>query len=320
MNIAGFVNDQKFDWETSDQVALRVARLDSHRHDSEISQIGSRIDELDPTLRPIFEIPAIPAAHAPHVKDDKGVKDAAKVLDDMLAYLSKNADAHESAIGNFRDVISKRRTIVADYEAAVSEAVSHGEDAPDYPELDEKALADAHRSLNKLETVIPMAAEKAAEAASKLLSEVSRLRATQGYRKWAEKEAEARNTAALECLAGLRIALAERDEILDSLPDAFSDFDGVPFEPIQERNSLGFGGLDPHGGNPASLRESLASVEAAMTPGDGIRPWMSSQLSEEAQGGYSSRAALAKIDPHAARKAEEEASLADAMQYRIQGI
>ncbi|WP_328298742.1 hypothetical protein OG389_13625 [Streptomyces sp. NBC_00435] len=278
------------------------------------------MERMKPTYRPRFDMPEIPASYQPHSTDDKGVKDAGKALDNAVAYLSRNAEAHEAAATAFGEVVNERRTAIAEYESAVSEAVSKGMDAPEYPELDEKALTAAHRELNKLETVIPAAAGKADDAVSAFAAERSRLRATATYRKWADKEAATKNEAAVKALNALREALAERDTILGTLPDAFSDMNGVPFQELRSGNTFGSGGLAGSSAGPASLGDSLAFVEAAVTPGEGVSPWMPSQLPPEAREEYAGRVAHSKIDHNAARKAEQSDRLADALQHRMQRI
>ncbi|MFJ1808718.1 MULTISPECIES: hypothetical protein [unclassified Streptomyces] len=267
-------------------------------------KLADKLEYLtDPTKRKPFEIPALPAGYQEHSTDDAGVKKAGTELVKRLAYVGRQIDSHQIQMVAFLDSIAQRSTAEQAYEKALTAAVEAGKDAP--APITHDDLSGLHAELNRLESAIATGARLAHEARRVLDSEYERLYRTDAFSRYSDKEATALTEDASKAVALLREIFSRRDALLSKLPDAFADLDGVPFVvPVK----LGRGGLDPNvtaGGATFSIGEALAKLEAATIPGDGIRKWSVSQLTEEEKSDYADRAARAKVDREDTRTAGE---------------
>jgi hypothetical protein len=289
--------------EYKDQTVNQAHLIEVARKNKELQ---SQLDYLtDPTKRKPFEIPALPAGYREHAStDDSGVKKAGTELVKRLEYVGKQIDAHQIQMVAFLDSVAQRSPAEQAYEKALTAAVEAGKDAP--APITHGDLSGAHAELNRLESAITTGARLAHETRSFLDSEYQRLYRTDAYCRYSDKETATLTENAAKAVALLREILSSRDALLNKLPDAFSDSDGVPFvEPVK----LGSGGLDPNliaGGTAFSIGDALAKLEAATIPGDGIRKWSVSQLDEDEKEDYAARSARAKIEREDARTHEEK--------------
>ncbi|MFD3561644.1 hypothetical protein ACFWVU_18460 [Streptomyces sp. NPDC058686] len=266
---------------------------------AERNKIEQELSQLkDPTYRADFEAPALPYGYQEHKTDDAAVKAAGKELAKRLEYVERNAAEWQIQTVAFQEAVSRRGLDEAEYQTRLTQAVENGEDVPDSVEHED--LAPLHKELNKLENAITVGARVAHESRDKLDAAYENLYASETYRRYADREIQALTDNAAKAVALLRDALASREVLVDRLPDAFADLDGVPFaEPVSRRNSLGVGGMDPYGGDGAvvfSLGDALAKLESVTIPGDGIRPWKLDQLDDEEKQDYAERAARAKVE------------------------
>ncbi|MFE9435474.1 hypothetical protein [Streptomyces sp. NPDC006640] len=270
----------------------------------------TRIDQLemelkqksDPTYRAGFEAPALPNGYTEHETDDSAVKVAGKELTNRLEYVERNRSEYEVQTVDFIAMVARRKQVESDYQARLVQSVAAGEDIPD--PVDHEDLGPLHKQLNKLENAITVGAKVAHESRDKLDAAYQDLYASDSYRKWADKEISKRTQDAAKALELLRTALDSRASVIGRLPDAFTDSDGVAFvQPVK----LGRGGLDPYAEEEkeVSLGEALSKIESATIPGDGIRKWSKSQLSDEELESYADRSAKSKANREDTRTNEE---------------
>ncbi|WP_330279779.1 MULTISPECIES: hypothetical protein [unclassified Streptomyces] len=259
-------------------------------------KLADKLDYLtDPTKRKPFEIPSLAVGYQEHSTDDTGVKKVGAELTKRLSYVEKQIDSHQIQMVAFLDSVARRATNEQDHEKALIAAVEAGKDAPAPIVHDD--LSGSHAELNRLESAITTGARLAHETRDVLELEYQRLYRTESYRVWANKEIEQRNKDAAKAAALLREALSARDAVINKLPNAFADPDGVAFvEPVK----LGRGGMDPNviAGSAAEFTtgDALAKLESVTIPGDGIRKWSVSQLTEDEKQDYARRAAQAKME------------------------
>ncbi|MFI5962834.1 hypothetical protein ACIA8J_11745 [Streptomyces asoensis] len=275
--------------------AQSVSRADliteRHRLEAELRAIK------DPTFREPFEPPSLPVGYVSHETDSTEVKALGDELNERLRFVRKSLTEHESTVLIFQAAVEKRSQDEADFRAALTLAIEAGKDIPE--PVDHEDLTPLHKSLSKLEGAITVGVKVADESRAKLDEAYEDLYASAEYRGWADKELAKRTQDAVRALELLRTALGARESVLSNLPDAYADLDGVPFvEPMARRNRLGFGGMDPYSSNEKSIsvEEALSKVESVTIPGDGIRKWSKSQLSNEELEDYADRAAFEKIE------------------------